>query len=367
DDVPMAVNDTDSIATGSFGPAEGNVITGEGTTSGSSGADTKGADGAVVSGVAVGDTGTAITDGTGVGAVVNGLYGTLTLNPDGSYSYTRNAGTPGGVDDVFTYTLTDGDGDTSTATLTISIGDATPTLHLPTAGAAGTSVNEAGLPAGSGEMADGDPDNNSDPSETTTGAITFTPGDTPAVVTIDGVTVSGTVGQTFNGAYGTLTIAAGTDLAAGTINYSYTLTTNTSGDDTFDSFAVEVTDANGDPASGTLNIAIVDDVPTAMNDTDSIAAGSFGPAQGNVITGEGTTSGSSGADTQGADGAQVSGVASNNMPGNTDTTADGAGNFSVAGQYGVLTLNVDGSYSYTRNPGTPGGVNEVFTYTLTDG
>src|SRR5690606_37441369 len=97
------------------------------------------------------------------------------------------------------------------------------------------------------------------------GAITFTPGDTRAVVTIDAVTESGTAGQTFNGAYGTLTIAAGADLAAGTLNYSYTLTTSTSGDDTFDSFAVEVTDANDDKASGTLRIAIVDDVPHAVD------------------------------------------------------------------------------------------------------
>ena len=46
-------------------------------------------------------------------AVIQGSFGVLTLAADGSYSYTRNAGTAGGVNDVFTYTLTDGDGDLS--------------------------------------------------------------------------------------------------------------------------------------------------------------------------------------------------------------------------------------------------------------
>ncbi len=112
---------------------------------------------------------------------VNGQYGVLTINEDGSYSYARNAGTPGGVSDVFTYTLTDGDGDSDTATLTISIGDSTPTVDVPTTGEAGTSVNEAGLPArgseseGSGEQAAAGV--NGDPSETTAGTITYTAAD----------------------------------------------------------------------------------------------------------------------------------------------------------------------------------------------
>ena len=359
DDVPTARADTDSLGVGGYGPETGNVITGVGTTSGAAGADTVGADGAQVSGVASNNV-PANTDTTldGSGNLqVQGQYGMLTLNADGGYSYSRDAGSPGGVDDVFTYTLTDGDGDTSPATLTISIGDATPTLHVPTGTDAGTSVNEAGLPAGSGEMADGNPANNSDARETTAGAITFTSGDTPAAVTIGGVAVSGTVGQTFSGSYGTLTILAGTDLTAGTINYSYTLTTNTSGDSAQDSFAVAVTDASGDHADGTLNIAIVDDVPTAHADTDSILAGGFGPADGNVVTGSGGSDGNATdgvADTLGADG-----LGSISWDGQSGTT--------VTGAYGVLTVGTDGSYSYTRNPGTSGGVSDVFTYTLTDG
>ncbi|MGL3823448.1 DUF5801 repeats-in-toxin domain-containing protein [Sphingopyxis sp. R3-92] len=77
--------------------------------------------------------------------------------------------------------------------------------------------------------------------------------------------------------------------------------------------------------------------------------------------------GDNGADTPGADGAAVSAIASVNLPANTDSDADGTGNFQVNGQYGVLTINTDGSYTYVRNAGTPGGVTDTFRYTLTDG
>src|SRR5262249_23572816 len=361
-DVPTARPDTDSIAAGSFGPATGNVIT---DAEGDGGKDTVGADNAHVSAVASNNL-PANSDNTadaGNNFQVDGQYGKLTIDEDGTYSYTRNAGTPGGVSDQFTYTLTDGDGDSSQTTLTISIGDNVPTLHVPTGEEAGHVVFEKGLPArggepeGSGEEAAPGP--NGDPSETTNGTITFTQGDGPAVVTIGGIAVSG--GETIAGASGTLTIDS---VSAGSVSYHYTLTDNTSGDNTHDDFAVVVTDTDGDKATGTLVINIVDDVPTARPDTDSIAAGSFGPATGNVIT---DAEGDGGKDTVGADNAHVSAVSSNNVPANSDNTADAGNNFQVDGQYGKLTINEDGSYSYTRNAGTPGGVSDQFTYTLTDG
>ncbi len=134
-------------------------------------------------------------------------------------------------------------------------------------------------------------------------------------------------------------------------------------------FTVNIADAQGDSASGTYTAIVIDDVPSAANDTDSVAAGSYAAATGNVITDAaagdaGDTD--TGKDTQGADSAKVSQIASNNVPANVDNTAT-AGVFTVNGQYGVLTINEDGSYSYARNAGTPGGVSDVFTYTLTDG
>lgn len=573
DDVPTARNDTDSVAAGSYTAQTGNVISGVGTTSGNAGADTPGADGAVVSGARAG---TAAGTFAGVGTTINGQYGTLTIAANGSYTYVRNAGTPGGVNDVFTYQITDGDGDTSTATLTISIGDAPPAVtQVPTTGD-GTVVSESGLPARGNEPPGS---NTAAPSESTSGTITFTPGDAPATVAINGTTItgsgqvitvptgtltitsynpSGTIGYTFtltdntsgdttsqvftvtvtdadgdtdtepftitivddvptarddsatqsventpvvvnvitndtsgadgvnlttgvalvagslsgtgsvaynsNGTFtytpgpgeegtvtfrytitdgdgdtstatatitlaedsvpfieiggdrdvteaglpargsesagsdsasnsetatgvialgtgndsigslvingvsvtagGTVTGASGTltvTLNAGEYSYTYTLTDNTSGDATTDSFTVVLTDSDGDTATDTLVIDIIDDVPTAIEDSDSVAAGSYGPVTGNVITdaaagdeGDGDT----GADTQGADSVVVTAVS-----GSGDGTVGGA----TAGTHGVLTLNADGSYSYTRNPGTQGGVSDVFTYTITDG
>ncbi|MWV14408.1 hypothetical protein F3I62_20135, partial [Pseudomonas sp. R-28-1W-6] len=79
----------------------------------------------------------------------------------------------------------------------------------------------------------------------------------------------------------------------------------------FEDFAVLLTDQDGQSDSDMLSVNIVDDVPDALNDTDSIAAGGFGPATGNVITdaaaGDAGDS-DTGADTRGADGAQVSSV-----------------------------------------------------------
>ncbi len=71
-----------------------------------------------------GDGKTVATTGT-----FTGLYGTLTLNPDGGYSYAADNANPAvqalnvgdSITDVFTYTMKDTAGATSTATLTIAI------------------------------------------------------------------------------------------------------------------------------------------------------------------------------------------------------------------------------------------------------
>ncbi|MFM6931117.1 MAG: Ig-like domain-containing protein, partial [Novosphingobium sp.] len=181
--------------------------------------------------------------------------------------------------------------------------------------------------------------------------------DSLASVTINGIAITA-VGQTIVTPRGTLTI---TSIAGGDIGYSYTLADNTSGDNTSDPFTVVATDTDGDTATGTITIGIIDDVPTARNDTDAVAAGTYGPESGNVMTGTGTTSGAAGADTQGADGATVTG-----FHGAGSSTFVAAGS-TVVGTYGTLTFNANGTYTYTRNAGTPGGVSDVFTYQITDG
>ena len=371
DDAPQAHLDVDSIAAGGTAAA-GNVITGEGTAGGTANADVQGADGAHVSLVTSNNvsTNTATTDGSG-NLVINGQYGVLTIGADGEYSYVRNPGTAGGVSDVFTYTLSDGDTDTDTATLTINIGNDVPTIGaIPAAGGEDTQVYEAGLLAsrGTGESAGSD----STAPTTADGTIAFTSHDGVGSVSLGGHALSsdssaptvfadGTRGSV--SAYYTYDAATG----AGTIHYAYTLVDNTLSDPDSASFAVVVTDADGQDSTGTHNLVIdiVDDAPHAHLDVDSIAAGGT-TAAGNVITGEGTAGGTANADVQGADGAHVSLVTSNNVSTNTATT-DGSGNLVINGQYGVLTIGADGEYSYVRNPGTAGGVSDVFTYTLSDG
>lgn len=118
----------------------GNVV--NGTAQGEK-ADVVGADGSTVTGAVVGSSTTPVTNGTGVDSaedgsiVLKGTYGDLTIQSDGSYTYTlategdsRYEALQGlggkGTDthlgkETFTYTLTDGDGDTSTAALTINV------------------------------------------------------------------------------------------------------------------------------------------------------------------------------------------------------------------------------------------------------
>lgn len=68
--------------------------------------------------------GTAVVYGLGSGPA----HGTLTINPDGTYSYTPASGYEGA--DSFTFTVTDGDA-TSTYTVTISVGSTEPPAERP--------------------------------------------------------------------------------------------------------------------------------------------------------------------------------------------------------------------------------------------
>ena len=172
DDGPIAIGDTDAVASGQLTDEIGNVI----GSAGSSGADVPGADGGltVVSATGTGDP-VAVTV---AGVLITGAFGTLTLFSDGHYSY-LHTGAPGGGTDTFNYTVSDADGSHSTATLTIAVGNSAPgNISVPTDPSV-TTVFEAGLPArtigGVTESAGsdaGNPDGNA-PTTTQIGKITF--------------------------------------------------------------------------------------------------------------------------------------------------------------------------------------------------
>ena len=75
----------------------------------------------------------------------------------------------------------------------------------------------------------------------------------------------------------TLTIT-GYNPATGLVSYSYTLNDNEAhptadgNNSLFEDFAVSLVDSDGDSASNTLSVQIVDDVPTAVSDVNLTAA-----------------------------------------------------------------------------------------------
>ena len=122
-DVTVARADVDGLPPGAIGPALGNAITGTDTITGQAGADSVASPPATIVGIQGAGGTTAQADGS---FVVTGQYGVLTIQPDGSYSYVRNAGAPDGLEDAFTYILADATGQRSSSTLTIELGMQTP-------------------------------------------------------------------------------------------------------------------------------------------------------------------------------------------------------------------------------------------------
>ncbi|MCY7338414.1 MAG: Ig-like domain-containing protein, partial [Sphingomonas bacterium] len=376
DDAPIAALDTDSIAAGAFGPATGNVITdasaGDAGDS-DTGKDNVGADGAVVVGVAAGNTGAFLDSAGTVAVVIQGAYGKLTLNGDGSYSYTRDAGTAGGVSDVFTYTIKDGDGDLARTTLTIAIGDGGVTTTVPAPGGATTTVYEAALaargaePQGTSEALAGGA--NDDPTEAVSGTIAFSAVDGLGSISLGGtvINLAGAYPQIVaTNATGTLVVTGVSYTAAtgvGSIAYTYTLLDNTLTDPSSASFALVVTDADGDvspPAN--LVISIIDDAPIAALDSLQTVAEDAANIGGNVRSN----------DLQGADGAVVTHINLGSgfvlITSGVDLTG-GVYQFTKAG-VGVYTIKADGTWTFDPATNQSNNVTPVdagFSYRITDG
>ena len=342
DDVPTARPDTGSVV-------EGATVTGNVLPNDTPGADGLAAGGGVVGVRAAGsDTTTAVT--TGVGTQIAGLYGTLTLGANGTYSYKSNPNTiTADQKDVFVYTIRDGDTDPSTTTLTIDLRNVTLLAdnQAKTVNEAALDTATTGADLGAGSVTGSNP---ASTAETATGLLAVT-----GATTYTPVTATGSYGLFKLNADGSYTYTLTKPFTTNPVADNGTQTVNG-----VESFAYTALDENGNSVGGTITINIVDDVPTARNDTDTVPNNVVSES-GNVITGVGTTSGSTGADTLGADGAAVNGF-----------RAGTSGNFSntgttVTGQFGTLTLAANGSYTYTRNGNAGGGSSDVFSYRLADG
>ena len=355
DDLPTAVNDSDSTA-------EDTQLTGDLSTN-----DT-----------ASGDGGNTWSLNTGPS------NGVVTVNADGTFTYTPSANYNGA--DSFTYTITDADGDTSTATMNITV---TAVDDSPAAAADTYLTSEDNAVAGnlsSNDTASGDggdtwsldtgpsnggvvinangtfnytPDPDFNGSDSFTYKITDADGDTniaTVIVTISAVDDAPTAAADSDSTPEDTPLVgdlSSNDTASGDGGNIWSLTTdasngavvlNTDGTFTYtpnanyngaDSFTYSITDADGDTSTATMTLTVtaVDDLPVAVDDnyTTSIDATVSGTLAGN--------------DTQSGDG------------GNVWSLTTPASN-------GTAIVNADGTFTYTPNLSYNGA--DSFTYTITD-
>lgn len=380
-DPPVATDNTNSVTEDTGIPATGNVIT---DATPDSDPDTPLAD-LQITGIRTGTEGAGGPSTPVPGAtVIVGEYGTLTINPDGSYTYVLDdtnpdvdglsAGDPP-LEDVFTYTLSDGTS-TDQAQLTITInGNSDPVVNIP-------------------DVNGGEPGHHSIPENATTpvtGTVTIVHPDGAAFIDFGTVTVGGNTTTITNaelqdlattpivitGPEGTLTLTD-FDSTTGEVTYSYQqhgMTKDHSGgpESVFDTFTFEVTDTNGNTSTPQdLVVVVTDTVPVALPDTNTVAEGvgtNATTTSGNVMVPPGASTGDV-QDLLGADATTVVGL-------DTGTSiGDLSGNIgtSFAGTYGTIVLNADGTYTYTldnRNPAVQRlnrgqTLTEVFRYTIMD-
>src|SRR6185436_3056399 len=249
---------------------------------------------------------------TVTGGTFVGTYGTLTLNANGTYSYTLFASVQGlddgeNVTDSFNYTITDNDGsDTGTLVFHIAGVNDAPVANDDTA----STSEDAAV---SGNVLANDTDIDVEP------LVVANPG-------------------TYVGAYGTLVLAA---------DGSYTYTPNAAaqgldtGESAQDVFSYTASDGTAsDTATLTVTVNGANDAPVANDDTAATNEDSAG-VSGNVLT--------------------------------NDTDVDGepivvANPGTYVGTYGTLTLNANGSYTYVPGAGAQGldtgeTAQDVFSYT----
>jgi len=253
---------------------------------------------------------------TVTGGTFTGTYGTLTLNSNGTYSYTLFASVQGlddgeNVTDSFNYTVTDNDGsDTGTLVFHIAGLNDAPVANDDTA----STTEDAAV---SGNVLANDTDIDVEP------LIVANPG-------------------TYVGTYGTLVLAA---------NGSYTYTPNAAaqalddGETVSDSFGYTASDGTAsDTATLTVTVNGANDAPVANDDTAATNEDSAG-VSGNVLTND------------------------------TDVDVEPltvANPGTYVGTYGTLTLAANGSYTYTPGAAAQGldtgeVGQDVFTYTASDG
>ena len=305
-----------------------------------------------------------------VGASITGIYGDLTLNEDGSYSYIANNATSltdgQTVTDIFTFTVSDTQGGTDTQTLTITVIGQSVALVNDT-----DTVNEDATVT----VADGaDEDLLID--DTAVTIITHIQHSGAGSATaVNNVTYSHGSATSVTGTYGTLTIGS---------DGSYQYVADQSGADGLAAGATadDVFTYTANSATATLTITVTGIGPEAVNDTGritenttlSVADGSTG--EDGTDTDKDNESGDHTGDillndddnaTYDSESLRVTRA---KLDGGSYSTVSDGGSQTVTGTYGTLTIYDDGEYSYNANNAEAvtkdATVTDTFVYEIKD-
>jgi len=275
-----------------------------------------------------------------LGTPLQGMYGSLVLNANGSYTYildnslpaTQNLASGATAAEHFTYTITDGDGGTSSATLTIGVtgtNDA-PVITSSVAQATGAVVEQGHYVSGV---------------DTATGTLTSSDVDA-------GATATWSIQGAGAGTYGNIAIDPATGTWVYTLDNARAATQALNkNDQRTETFTAVVTDEHGATATQTIVVHVQgnNDAPQATNDSvtlDEDPAG--GSVSGNVLTNDLDVD-----DTLTVVRFQVDGDPTQHAPGST---------VNIPG-VGSLLIGSDGSFTFTPLPDYSGAVPDV-TYTV---
>jgi VCBS repeat-containing protein len=280
-----------------------------------------------------------------VGVARAGLYGTLTLNADGSYAYVldRSLAAVQGLSDgetlqdVFAYTMADPSDASSSANLIITI---TGRNDAPTVVADTASAQVQGAPA-IGNVLDNDVD---------------VDGDTLTVTGVSFGALAGALGEPLAGRYGALTLQSDGAFVYTPDESAAAVIALGVGKTLLETFTVTVSDGAGGVVSRNLVVTLLgaNDGPTAVADVRTMSEDST-RLTGNVRSN----------DTD-PDRDVLTIVEANELATNVGAP--------IAGAYGALTLNADGGYEYVLNRALPTvqglasgeTLSDVFSYTVAD-
>lgn len=313
-----------------------------------------------------------------VGSAVDGDYGSIKINADGSYTYELANDDPRvqalaegeTLTDTFVYTATDRSGKTATTTVTITINGTNdaPEISLKD----GDSDSAKLIEGDEGLYSDGtlsikDIDT-SDKVTVNVKDVQISGPDLPGNLTPEQIKEMLTFGST-------TVLKSGETEKDGGIKWIFD-----SGNELFDfipegkeltiTYTVEVDDGHGgkDTHPVTITITGTNDAPVANPDVREIGEDTQ-KIEGNVIK-QGGDGDVTDVDPDG-DELEVVGVVKGS-DGPETTNGSGVGGDGVTGDWGTITINKDGSYTYTPDPSKTNPlkvgqeVEDVFTYTISD-